>query len=439
MKILHVVHCIDTEGPMRETVEATFDRIKNVFGIALTPSRITLKQIQNMELDLKGQESAIARMIAPDLLKYNEDWNQIDNMLDEALSAKFRNEMIGFDGNGWVYSWHCLDHVGYKDNPRHKDIGYGNIFRHYRNRLIDTNSGVDELNWHFHPVALNRSAKSAATSYTNSYSELNQIICRRVIDDTWFPVVNRPGFHAERPDSHAFLEQWLPFDYANQSYEEGDGDQPDIVNGRFGDWRRAPYTWRGYRPHHDDYQSIGSCRRTIFRCLNVGTRVRLLTEKHVTQAFDEARNAGVAILAFANHDYRDIRLDVRKVRAMLKGVMGNYPDVNIKFSGAESAAKSIVGFSEIDAPKLSIVLNGNVLQVKSLGGDIFGPQPYLAIKTLTGSYMHDNMDFQIPFREWTYTFDDQTIPLDGISAISAASAGRKGGYSIASLEIKRGS
>ena len=66
----------------------------------------------------------------------------------------------------------------------------------------------------------------AATSYVNSYSTLYDIICQRILEDDWFPVVNRPGFHSERADSHLFLEQWIPFDFANQ-FHENITDQPD--------------------------------------------------------------------------------------------------------------------------------------------------------------------------------------------------------------------
>ena len=40
---------------------------------------------------------------------------------------------------------------------------------------------------------------------------LYQILCRRIIDEKWFPVANRAGFHVERPDSHLFLEQYIAF------------------------------------------------------------------------------------------------------------------------------------------------------------------------------------------------------------------------------------
>lgn len=174
----------------------------------------------------------------------------------------------------------------------------------------------------------------AATSYLNLYAVLTEILCRRILDDAWFPVVNRPGFHAERPDSHAFLEQWIPFDYANQSHED-ETDQPDLAGGRFGDWRRAPA--HGAVTIHPmmTIRRLGDRRRMIFRCLNVGTCLRPLKPSHLRQAFLEARQSGKAVLAFADHDYRDIRPDVEAVRAMVAAVRAEFPDVSLRFSGAE--------------------------------------------------------------------------------------------------------
>ena len=257
---LHIVHCIDTEGPMSESIGATFQRLESVFGIKLTANTETLLRLQQKQLDLGGLEEAVARMVAPDLLAYNANWSQIQQMLDDLLSGQFRKQMLDDFGNGWVYSWHCMDHMRYSDNPRNKDVGYGNIFRFYRNALNNANCQQDELNWHFHPVSITKNPLNTATSYTNSYAELNEILCRRILEDDWFPVVNRPGFHAERPDSHGFLEQWIPFDYANQAYEDEE-DQLDFVGGRFGDWRRAPRTWRGYLSRHEhDLRRRGDAR-----------------------------------------------------------------------------------------------------------------------------------------------------------------------------------
>ena len=51
-KDVYIVHCIDTEGPLYESIDASFDRLKEIFGIELEPSIDNLRRIQNKELDL---------------------------------------------------------------------------------------------------------------------------------------------------------------------------------------------------------------------------------------------------------------------------------------------------------------------------------------------------------------------------------------------------
>lgn len=433
-KILYVVHCVDTEGPLNETLDATFERLESIFGIKLAPTKENLARLQKKEIDLAGKEEAVAKCFAPELLRYNASWTDVARMLDELLSDNFRIQDPDDFSNGWVYSWHCMDHIGYFDNPRHKDVGYGNIFRFYKSKLRESGSVRDEINWHFHPISLTKNPLHAATSFVNSYDVLMQILCRRVLEDEWFPVVNRPGFHSERPDSHAFLEQWMPFDYANQNSNEAQ-DQPDMAAGRFGDWSRAPKSWRGYHPSHDDYQEIGACRRMIFRCLNVGTRLRSLTLDHVREAFSEARVSGAAILSFANHDYRDMRPDVNTVRSMLREIKKEYPDVLLKYAGAEEAAISLMGYGKKSPPKLGLELISGRLVVKVLDGEIFGPQPFLAIKTNEGRYYHDNFDVIEPRREWTYVFDEQTMPINNIFKVGVGTAGKYGKSCVVTIEL----
>jgi hypothetical protein len=430
---LHIVHCIDTEGPLQEPLAATFERLKTIFGIELEASPQNLKRLQRQEIDLGGLETEVAQVVRPDLLSYNSDWDAISRMLDEAMSPAFRGELADHFGGGWVYSWHVMDHVGYASNPRHKALGYGEVFRFYLDAVQRMGQGLDEINWHFHPLFPDGDPLKAATSYTNSYPRLNQILARRLIDEGWFPVANRPGFHSERPDSHAFLEQWIPYDYANQAYEEESG-QKDLRGGRFGDWRRAPKDWTGYRPSHRDHQRPGDMNRHIFRCLNVGTRFRELAAHHVDQAMQDARNCGSAVLAFADHDYRDIRADVRRVREMLHQAKVQHPDVRIRFGGAVSAARdhlAAVGNLPEQAPlALSLTLEDSIVSVRCTSGRCFGPQPFLAYKSRDGRYIHDNFDLQEPERHWTYTFDAQTVPLHAIECIAAGSAGADGSVAV---------
>ena len=431
--VLHVVHCIDTEGPLQEPLDATFGRLRAIFGLQIEPTADNLKRLQLRQIDLGGLEAEVAQVVQPDLLAYNGDWDSIMAMLTDAMSPTFRNETTDDFGGGWVYNWHVMDHIGYATNPRNKALGYGEVFRFYHNVTQRLGQGSDEINWHFHPLFPDGDPLKATTSYTNSYAQLNQILARRLVDEGWFPVANRPGFHSERPDSHAFLEQWIPFDYANQSYEEDSG-QKDLRNGRFGDWRRAPLEWTGYRPSHRDYQTPGAMNRHIFRCLNVGTRFRELGVRHVAEALRQASESGSAILAFADHDYRDIRPDVRRVREMLQEARRQYPNVRVRFSGAVDAARRHLHtrgqIPKHDALALTMNVNGGLLSVRCTAGQCFGPQPFLSYKTRSGVYIHDNFDLQEQERHWTYTFDAQTVALEDVECIAVGSAGADGSVAV---------
>lgn len=429
MKILHIVHCIDTEGPLKETLKSTFQRVNDTFGLKLKPSLSNLKKLQMKKMKLGNLDKNISTFISRSNLNYNTNLKMLKKMLGNILSEKFRKTITDDFGNGWVYSWHCVDHIGFKSNPRRKLYGYGKIFRFYKKILNSKNSKNDEINWHFHPKSIRSNPIANATSYNNSIKEITNIISKRIIEDNWFPVVNRPGFHAIRPDSHLFLEQWIPYDYANQYYETKN-DQKDLDHGRFGDWTRASKTWTGYNPSIHDYQIKGGCRRKIFRCLNVGTRHKILKKKHVNQAFNDANKYNKAILCIVNHDYRDMTDDVLNTMQLIKEVKKKYKSVKVKYSGAEEAATSLEkNKNKIFKFKLQIKKNRLIIEKKG-DGKLFGSQPFLSIKTKKNEYFHDNLDIIKKDRVWSYIFDFQTINLNEVKSIGVGSAGRYGGFVI---------
>lgn len=432
--ILYIVHCIDTEGPLYESIPETIKRFNEIYGKKLKPTADNLKKIQNLEINLNGNEASAAKCFSPQLLKYNENWEEVDQMLDKILSAKFRESLIDDFGGSWVYSWHCLDHLGFKKNPRKKSIGYGRIYKHYQKKLNETKSIRDEINWHFHPLSIKREPLAAATSYNNNFDLLNYVLARRVIDDDYFPTVNRPGFHSERTDSNVFLESWIPFDYANQFYEYDD-DQPDMANHRFGDWSRAPKTWGGYNPSFHDYQTPGSFNRVIFRCLNIGTRIRCMKASHIDEAFLEAKKEGSAILSFANHDYRDMTNDLNELKNIISQIRSKYPDVKICFAGAEEAAIKHLNYEEKDKLDIDLFINKNIVTAEIKAGEIFGSQPFLAIKDKKNNYYHDNFDVVIHGKRWIYVLDNQTINKKSIKTIAIGSAGKYGKFVTKKIEL----
>ena len=147
-------------------------------------------------------------------------------------------------------------------------------------------------------------------------------------------------------------------------------------------------TWIPYHPSYDDYQTPGSMNRYTTKCLNIGTRLKLIDEFEIEMAFKNAIESGSAILSFTNHDFRDIAVDIENVYAKIDRVSRKFPNVSIHNSDAITAMQKVV-FSdnvvENEAIKLELETEVGVTSSKILvhceKGEVFGSQPFLAIKT----------------------------------------------------------
>ena len=432
---LYVVHCVDAEGPLNETLCATFERLEYIFGIRLESNEDNYKKLKSGEIEGKSEEETIRirNSFSGSILNYNKNWAQIEQMNEVIFSKEFRMQQVDDFQNPWKITWFCLDHVNFPENPREKALGYSVVLNYYKKLVGDNQIFGDSLQWHYHPKSISQNPVAAASSYSNSMKEILEILSRKVIDDKWFPTTYRPGFHTERQDANLFLEQWFPFDFGNQRFDE-ELIQNDMQNARFGNWSRAPKSWRGYHPSSTHYDVEGSLNRLIFRCLNLGTRLRLLDESHFEEAFEEAQAKGNSVLAFTDHDFRDIAPDVVRFQSILDATHKKFPEVKIRYCTAEEAAQRITGYLEYEI-KLECKLDGNVLQVKELDGEIFGSQPFLALKTKNGVYLHDNFDFDAHNKLWNYTFDEQTFHLDELIEIGIATAGKFGGFFVEKISF----
>ena len=92
---------------------------------------------------------------------------------------------------------------------------------------------------------------------------------------------------------------------------------------------RAPLTWVPYHPSHEDYQIEGNCNRWISRCLNIGTRFANINLAEVERAFKEVSDGKNVVLSFADHDFRDLRKDVKEAYEMISTVQKNIQILNL--------------------------------------------------------------------------------------------------------------
>jgi hypothetical protein len=416
---VYVVHCVDTEGPIYEPVDATFERVRLLFGIDLPPTRENLKKLQDQTMDLNGKEAEVANCVSRKRLSFLENWHQLDSVLDELFSDAFRNQYRDSYENGYRFNWYCLDHVGFETNPRRRALGYHTILEHYQRWIRETGCKSDRLYWHYHGVPFNRAAHCFGNNW-NFSNEHIQVISRRIVDHGFFPCSFRPGGYIERPDINFWLEQWIPFDFGNQAMDLSEKDkQPDFSNGRLGDWRHAPKKWGAYHPDHFNYQIPGNMKRYLFRCLNLESRLGSINRQEVDKAFKTAAKTGKAVLAVTNHDNRDMRDEIKNFYQMMLDSRNDYPGVRFRYANAVDAARMGLELKFQDPLVLDMQWQGSTLNV-SANHEIWGPQPFLAVKTRDGRYYHDNMDRQSSTR-WSYTFDWMTLDWDALACVGVGS------------------
>lgn len=427
---VNFLHAIDTEGPLYESLEANFERLEELFQVSHLPrTRETLRALQDGEIDLGGKEGEVQQLLRGHRVNYMDDWSKVDAMLDRVMSRAFRNSRPDSFGKGWVYNWFCLDHVDFVVNPRRRTMGYHAIHDHYVERLAEDPTCPDEIQWHFHPMSVYREAHRCATSYVNS-PHLHETLARRVIEREFFPSAFRAGFQTERPDSHLFLEQWIPFDISNTALDPSQAwtNSVDLRNGRSGDWRRARHDWTPYHPHHDNYQLEGQCRRWVGRALNLMNRFANLEYFEIEKAFAQAAEGRPTVVGMASHDFRDLGAEVEEVRDMIDTVRHKYPDVPFRYCTAREAFQQGLQLPLDQTPpvKLSISLDRHPaddvpnLTVRTLAGQVFGPQPFLAIETRGKRFFHDNLDFDAEDGTWFYAFHGDTLPIEDVRRIGVA-------------------
>ena len=446
MKTVYIVHAIDTEGPLYESLDAKFERIEDIFKIKIKKKTLNeYNKFIKKKFIKDGNEIKVSEVFNNHLNNYNDNWKKISSMVKELMTIKFRNQFKDSFNKNWKITWHTLDHVNYKNNPRKRDLGFHKIYNFYE-KILNKNKKIgDDIQWHYHPISTFHDAHYCATSYFRKEG-IYEILCRKIIDKKFFPSAFRAGFQAERPDSNWFLEQWIPFDITNMAVKNKKHFDKflDFKLGRSGNWRNAPNDWSIYHPDRSDYQKKGDNKRWIGRALNPLNRIAPLTQEEVDRAFQKSNDENKPVLmGLASHDWRDIRHEIKYSYKLILNAKKKFPKVNFSFQTVTNGFReTLYKKNDIKKNKLKIKII-NKLKVKNdhphffvevKNGNIFGPQPFLAIKSTNGDYIYDNFDF-IKKNVWAYSFHQDTIVLDKVKKIYIAANDKYGNTTIKNLKI----
>ena len=131
---MYIVYCIDAEGPVYESLDATFERVSEIFGVDVEPSQQNLIKLQKGDIPQisRKKRDAIMKMVSPDRLSLNADWSSIDKTISKVICPKVRNKLLDSYGNGYIYNWFCVDMVGFETNPRRRAFGYHQMYEYYK-------------------------------------------------------------------------------------------------------------------------------------------------------------------------------------------------------------------------------------------------------------------------------------------------------------------
>jgi hypothetical protein len=218
----------------------------------------------------------------------------------------------------------------------------------------------------------------------------------------------------------------------------------DFRKGRSGNWRSAPADWSVYQPHHDNYQIPGNCNRWIGRALNVFNRISSIDEREIEKAFELAESGQPALVGITSHDYRDLGLEVEFLHSTIRRVAEKFPDVRFKYCDAVEAFRIATKMNNQNQEQLelSVTLNRDPdddfpnLEINAVSGAVFGPQPFLAIETMSRRYIHDNLDFSSNPGQWHYAFHWDTLPIHDVRRIGVAANDKYGNTSVKVVNIQ---
>ena len=367
MSVVHVVFCMDTEGPCDD----------------------------------------------PNNLEILKNWEAVDLAMDKLFEENFRNKFQDSYNDNLKFGWFCLAWTGFNNeiNPRKRDLGYHKVLDHYRSRwgkLIQDFG--DEECWHYHHPPKSGVVNEWSTDW-NSSEEYKNIISRQILERDWFPICFRAGGTIMDKNLSQWVDEWFPFDYSNRA--------PLDVSVM--DWSDGIDQWRAYKPNPEFFKTEGNGKRYLARTMDLVTGSYKAGEVDIVQAFSEAQTRGHAILSTFDHDYRDIESRIINFMSTLKKISKQFPDVKWKYSSPSNAIIETQSLNNNQQLKIFVEEKDNHIEIKT-STDIHQHNPWIAIQQTdeTISQLESSLE-KIDKNSWKLLIDNQSsLKKIGIAASNNA-------------------
>ena len=320
--VVLVTHCVDTEGPIGGDVR------RNPDG---TP-------------------------------EFLDDWHKIKSSLDEITNDVYRDNSADSFGNKFLLNWFIMDFTGFSTNPKKRIAAYHDTY----DNIKSLNTQHDAFYWHYHQPPQSGVGDQWSDDWDNSQEHYN-ILGRRLLERNDFPEAFRAGGTIEDNKCSLWLEDNLMIDFSNRvsyrSYKTG-----NIFDFN---WFGAPSEWGSYHPSKESLVKPGNMRRYVTRCVDLKSRLHMLEEWEVAQAFTQAQqNQKPVILSYFSHDHRDMRaetnyaLDIIKRQSRLSGVPFAWCNAKeaIKITQNLPTIENFIGLEQVDSRKIMIYFRHDIYQ-----------------------------------------------------------------------------
>lgn len=344
-------------------------------------------------------------------------WDEVDRAVGKLFAEDYRRRHSDPTGSPAILSWFFVDWTGFTSNPVQRDFGEFTIYDHYR-RVFGPGFERfgDALYWMYNHPAASGVGNEWGLDWLHS-SHYFEVLSRYVIERGYFPpVIEVP---TEKNDTSHWLEQWFPFDFGNRNCADldlGAREADGKTSGSVIDWQGAPDDWSEYRPSHTDYRRPGAMRRTIFRLLDIKTRIYQLKDSEIEKAFERCRSGRSTVLAAYEHDFRDRADAVEELLlAPVARLAVRYPDVPWRYATARDAARAVVDQTATDIV-LAAAADGQVLRITA-STQPFGPTPFVCVlDSSTGRYDHRPV---ATVGERVWQLDLAALPERGVLGLAA--------------------